>query len=167
MKKFISATPTVSANQLGFAIAISLGTVSTTLNVFACNIDEFTIRTQIDDSDELTTITSVKESNFVKPQVTLSEDGSYQYVKFGDVEVHIKLEDEGIVVDVWDTTDNENGSINTSYAFDGDLMPDDEDEECHFCGQAMKTDESGITNHIDEDGDIDHDADAKHVAVSL
>jgi hypothetical protein len=41
-----------------------------------------------------------------------------------------------------------------------------DDDECHDCGEPFVTDENGISNHITEDGDIDHDADADHVPYS-
>ncbi len=37
---------------------------------------------------------------------------------------------------------------------------------CHYCGEAMIIDDNGIANHIDTDGNIDHDADADHTATS-
>lgn len=38
---------------------------------------------------------------------------------------------------------------------------------CHECGQEFIIDENGIANHVDEDGNIDHDADGNHVPFSL
>ena len=34
---------------------------------------------------------------------------------------------------------------------------------CHECGQEFIISESGIATHVDEQGFIDHDADADHV----
>lgn len=36
---------------------------------------------------------------------------------------------------------------------------------CYECGEAMEIDSNGIANHVDEDGNIDHERDADHVAV--
>lgn len=37
---------------------------------------------------------------------------------------------------------------------------------CDECGQPMVVDADGIANHIDDDGKIDHDQDALHVAYT-
>lgn len=36
---------------------------------------------------------------------------------------------------------------------------------CHVCGDLCKLDESGVSHHVNEDGDTDYDQDADHVAV--
>jgi hypothetical protein len=36
---------------------------------------------------------------------------------------------------------------------------------CFYCGNPMKIDEGGVSNHLLGSGDVDHDADADHVAV--
>lgn len=38
---------------------------------------------------------------------------------------------------------------------------------CHLCGEEFIIDENGIANHIHEDGEIDYDADSRHVPYSL
>jgi hypothetical protein len=38
---------------------------------------------------------------------------------------------------------------------------------CHVCGGDFAVDGNGIANHLDDDGDIDHDVDADHVPYSL
>lgn len=35
---------------------------------------------------------------------------------------------------------------------------------CNECGELCKVD-GGVSNHVDEDGNIDYDADADHVAI--
>lgn len=40
-------------------------------------------------------------------------------------------------------------------------------EECHECGQKFQIDDNGIANHINDDGEVDHDKDAEHVPFSL
>ncbi len=42
-----------------------------------------------------------------------------------------------------------------------------ETQDCHVCGEPFRIDNDGIANHVDEDGDIDYDADADHVPYSL
>ena len=42
-----------------------------------------------------------------------------------------------------------------------------DEKECHECGQSFKVDDNDIANHVDEDGEIDHDADADHVPFAL
>lgn len=36
---------------------------------------------------------------------------------------------------------------------------------CAECGQAMQIDDDGVANHLTEEGEIDYDADAEHVAI--
>jgi len=36
---------------------------------------------------------------------------------------------------------------------------------CRECGQEMKI-EAGVSYHLDADGNVDHDADADHVAIA-
>lgn len=39
---------------------------------------------------------------------------------------------------------------------------------CFECGQEMEVDNnSGLSNHVDEDGNTDYDQDADHVAFSI
>ena len=37
---------------------------------------------------------------------------------------------------------------------------------CYQCGNPMRLDENGVSYHVDEDGNIDHDQDADHVAYA-
>jgi hypothetical protein len=43
--------------------------------------------------------------------------------------------------------------------------PLEEPETCKQCGRAARVDAAGIANHLTQDGGIDHDADAHHVAL--
>lgn len=36
---------------------------------------------------------------------------------------------------------------------------------CYECGEPMMLDENEVSHHLDADGNIDHDADADHVAL--
>lgn len=36
---------------------------------------------------------------------------------------------------------------------------------CYYCEQPMTITNTGISHHLDQDGNIDHDADANHVAL--
>lgn len=36
---------------------------------------------------------------------------------------------------------------------------------CNDCGQHMCIEANGVSHHLDEDGEIDYDTDADHVAV--
>lgn len=36
---------------------------------------------------------------------------------------------------------------------------------CRICGEEMEIDESGIANHLDENGNVDYDADGEHVPL--
>lgn len=47
------------------------------------------------------------------------------------------------------------------------LTPPDEELLCHVCGQFMRIDSAGISNHVDENGTVNHEADADHVAYAL
>ncbi|APE04170.1 hypothetical protein BM526_19570 (plasmid) [Alteromonas mediterranea] len=49
------------------------------------------------------------------------------------------------------------------------MLSDDDSEKtlyCTECGNDMKIDENGISNHIDNDGSIDYELDADHVAIA-
>jgi hypothetical protein len=52
---------------------------------------------------------------------------------------------------------NDNTVIN-SWTFGDELDP-----HCFQCGALMLVNEDGTTNHLNNDGEIDHDADADHV----
>lgn len=41
-----------------------------------------------------------------------------------------------------------------------------EDLFCNICGQEFMINEDGVSFHIDESGDIDHNADADHAPFS-
>lgn len=167
MNKFLSALPTTFPNQLGSQIALSIDDVTVNLNVFVCSIDGVTLKTGLEDSDELYLSVTVPEINFKQPQTDVSEDGTYYFVKFEHIEVHIKLADEGVVVDVWDQNDTSNGSLDSTYAFYDELLPEEDDEPvCRECGGAMSISDTGIANHLNDDGGIDYDADAQHVPLA-
>ena len=38
---------------------------------------------------------------------------------------------------------------------------------CDECGQEMEIMDNGVSHHLDEDGRIDYDQDADHVALCL
>src|SRR5665647_263577 len=38
---------------------------------------------------------------------------------------------------------------------------------CDECGETMTVDHTGVSNHVDEDGNVDHVADGEHVAYTL
>lgn len=37
---------------------------------------------------------------------------------------------------------------------------------CHECGNEMRVDETGVSNHLTGDGGIDYEQDADHVALA-
>jgi len=43
----------------------------------------------------------------------------------------------------------------------------DDGDICHQCGQPFRIDDAGVANHLDGDGDVDHEADADHVPYKL
>lgn len=84
-----------------------------------------------------------------------------------------ELRHAGYAVIVW--TPEEVGTANPrkvedrSIELGWDVINDlgsDETMSCHECGGAMRIDSSGVSNHLDDNGNIDHDTDANHVAVA-
>ena len=43
---------------------------------------------------------------------------------------------------------------------------DDEEQVCFQCGEQMQTNEDGTTQHVNDEGAVDHEADADHVAYA-
>ena len=48
-----------------------------------------------------------------------------------------------------------------------ETIKEDKNNKCHLCGGDFEITSGGIANHIDENGNIDHDEDARHVPYML
>lgn len=83
--------------------------------------DNVLLRTTLDGNPDSLILVTVELSDFTSPDVSYSEDKTYCYVTFNNNSLHIKLDDEGVVLDVWDSQNDEHGSIDTSYFFYTDL----------------------------------------------
>lgn len=115
--KYSSTKKIDNAHQKGFDINVELEGNTTTFSAW-CDImdkDNPTIRVSVNHGAEHLILVSVEQEDFKTPEVTYSEDKKYCYITFKNNSLHIKLDDEGIVFDVWDKTDDENGSIDTNY----------------------------------------------------
>lgn len=117
--KFGLISPSIYALQKGIDIVVSDEGYSITLNVF-CDVSERdnpTIRVSVNGGADNLILVSVNADDFKEPGVSFSEDKSYCYVVFSNNGVHIKLEDEGVVLDVWDSSNDIDGAIDTNYIF--------------------------------------------------
>ena len=95
-----------------------------TLNVWCDNEEGNTIlRTTLNNSADSLLLVIVEKADFKQPSVTYSDDKTYCYVRFASNTLHIKLEDEGIVLDVWNDG-NEHESVDTNYVFYEELQED-------------------------------------------
>jgi hypothetical protein len=89
--------------------------------------DNTTLRIIQDFEDDIL-VHTVEAEDFTLPNVTYSEEKVYCYVTFNHYAVHIKLDDEGVCFDVWDSTDDEDGAADTTY-IEFDELRDEEDED--------------------------------------
>ena len=121
--KFTSTKQTNFRNQKGVDINVENEGVSTVFNVWCdtIDIDNPSIRVAINNDRETPIFVSVEDSDFKEPEVSYSDDKSHCYVTFDNYSLHIKLAHEGIVFDVWDKTDNENGSIDSTFVYYNEL----------------------------------------------
>jgi hypothetical protein len=103
-------------NQKGANITLEIKGNETVFNVWIDDIDEgnTTLRVIQDFEDDIL-VHIVHLEDFKIPLVTYSDDKAYCYVTFNDYSVHLKLDDECITFDIWNSTDDENGSVATTY----------------------------------------------------
>ena len=80
---------------------------------------ERTVRVRQNDERELLIVT-VDKLDYKVPSVTYSDNKSYCYITFNSVSVHLNLDDEGVVVDVWDSPDAI-AVVDTTYLFYNEL----------------------------------------------
>lgn len=127
-KVFSSIQVTSYKLQLGVNIHINSDKLTSFLSVFSDGVetDNITIKVLHGDSEDELINTSVPVGECINPTISYSDDKSYCYVKFVTSEVHIKLTEEGIIIDLWDSNDSENGSVDTSYLYDNEFFDTDE-----------------------------------------
>lgn len=115
--KFLSVIPFSFEKQKGVNLQVEYEGELTTFNVWADSTDEDnpTIRVRINNEADNLLITTVEHDDIKEPVVTFSDDRSYSYVTFNKTSLHIKLGDEGVVLDVWDANSDINGSIDSNY----------------------------------------------------
>ncbi len=68
-------------------------------------VDGIKLRVKADDGPELIVIEAQEANLNCTPEVTSVHNGRYTYLRFYTLEVHIKLDDEGIIIDVWEMPD--------------------------------------------------------------
>ena len=109
-------------DQKGCDVTIERGGKLTVFSVWCDAIEPThrTVRVMQNDSDGELLIVTVEESDYKVPSVTYSDNKSYCYITFNSVSIHIKLEDEGVVVDVWDSSDAI-AAVDTTYLFYNEL----------------------------------------------
>lgn len=108
-------------NQKGADISICNGEQSSLLNVWVDNIEKDDVRIFVthENNDELLRI-MLDSSEFKLPEISYSEDRSYCYLTFNDVQIHIKLEGEGIIIDAWDMSEPSYEEVLDSTAIEWD-----------------------------------------------
>jgi len=123
MNKFEKVVQTDFEKQKGANVQIIGDEGSALLNVWADIIDNDDPRffVTLNNDNELL-IVNVDTSEFKLPDISFSDDRTYCYLKFNKCQVHIKLEGEGVVIDVWDMTDpTEEEVINSTYSYWSEL----------------------------------------------
>jgi len=110
MKQFQEVVITNSSKQKGASVPIANTEHSATLNVCVdiAETNEPSITVKLNNKEQvLFTDTSMEE--FVLPTISFSDDRTYCYLIFTDFQVHIKIECEGVIIDVWllDKSDDE------------------------------------------------------------
>jgi hypothetical protein len=91
-----------------------------TLNVWVDTMDtdemaQLTLRATLNNGADSLILCTVENSDNRAPVVTYSDDKTYCYVTFDKHALHVKLEGEGLVLDVWETDAGGDGSIDTNY----------------------------------------------------
>jgi hypothetical protein len=81
-----------------------LGEAMAPIKAWIDNTDGVSLRVRVDHTYDIIIKCNESELSF-KPTHSKSDDGLYDYIKFNEFEVHIKKEDEGLLVDVWDSPD--------------------------------------------------------------
>ncbi|WP_415912472.1 hypothetical protein [Neptuniibacter sp. QD37_11] len=120
MKKFLSAINTQYQNKRGMDVEIQVSEgCAVKASVYVDTTESIVLRVQVGDDRVLDV--AVCAAAYVQAEVSYSDDLSYCYLKFGVFEVHIKLESEGVVFDVWEIDGADGECIDTGYLFDEDL----------------------------------------------
>jgi hypothetical protein len=83
-----------------------------------------TLRVIHDFEDDIL-VHTVELEDFKIPEVTYSDDKTYCYITFNGHSVHVKLDDECVVFDVWDSS-NEDGTANSTYIGYNELINEDD-----------------------------------------
>lgn len=113
MPRFVNVTPAEYENQKGVDIEIQCpGDQLITINVYVDVIEECLLKAEMD--GEVLLHTSIDAASYVPALFSFSDDETYLYVKYDRHELHIKLEGEGIVLDVWEMQGQEGECIDTS-----------------------------------------------------
>lgn len=154
--QFVQQKLTDFERQKGCNITIKSEDTETLFNIWCDTLeaDQTTIRVTENNDGELLIVTA-SNVDFKLPTVSYSDDKTFCYITFYNNSVHIKLNEEGIVFDVWDSTDEENGSIESTYLYYGELevKEAEEDEEVnHISIYGFVTEsnlEANQDTHID------------------
>lgn len=104
MKQFKS----VEITQDGVNVTVANGEDQGMLTFWVDTIEQDNPRifTQLNQDENILNTTVVLSDNKM-PEVSFSEDRTYCYIKYDIHQVHVKLEDEGVVVDIWMICDSD------------------------------------------------------------
>lgn len=128
MNTFKQANTTSFNKQEGVNLLIGTESGDLKVSIFVCTIEGSQLKVEFEDHPYFNLDVSVNEAEFTKPTVSYSDDKSFCYVKFGQISVHVKIGDEGVIFDVWDSDDEENGTIDSTYIHYSEI--NDLDNEC-------------------------------------
>tara|TARA_B100000809_G_scaffold240744_1_gene263340 strand:+ start:829 stop:1215 length:387 start_codon:yes stop_codon:yes gene_type:complete len=113
-------------DQKGANITLEIDGNESVFSVWIDVLDEgnTTLRVIQDFEEDILTYT-VEPEDFKIPEVTYSDDKAYCYITFNGHSVHIKLDDECVVFDVWDSSD-EDGAVDSTYIDYNKLIDEDD-----------------------------------------
>lgn len=123
MKTFEKVLRKNFGEQKGADVYVSDDNQTRVLSVWMDKIDPADSRVFVAlDTEETLLSVSMFTVSLKMPELSFSEDLKYCYLKFGECEVHIKLDDEGVVVDVWDMSSEPEDVVESASLFYVDLF---------------------------------------------
>ena len=127
MNHFKSAeiTEYANGNQKGANVKITTEAGELEVKVWVDFDKVYNLRTEIEGHDDFDMIVKVNKLDHVTPKITYSDDSKYCYITFNNNSLHINIADEGIVLDVWDSEDDLDGSRDSTYIYFGEIAEQD------------------------------------------
>jgi hypothetical protein len=119
MNYFTSAEVTEFSigDQKGANIKISTESGELEIKAWVDYDEVYNLRTEIEGHDGFDMVIQVDKSDHITPKITYSDDKKYCYVAFKSNSLHIHIADEGVILDVWDCNDDQDGSVESTYIY--------------------------------------------------